>query len=386
MGGDRSGVRAVSDTSIQIQFRYKGLLCRERIKAQPTNANLLKAEVFRLEILSAITNGTFDYAVTFPKSKNASKFVSLVDTDSTTIKTYLTKWLDNEIHHVKSSTHDGYTKIINRHITRWGHIRLVDLNYNHLIEWCRSCESSNKTIANNLSVLNIALVAAKKEGLIKINPLDDFTFERKEPPKKDLVDPFTQDEQEAIVAASPGHLGNLIQFAFWTGMRTSELCALRWSDINWDKSKIRVERAKTQYADEDETTKTFAGTRQVKLLSPALDALNRQKELTFKNERRIERHIFLNPFNELPWKGDDPIRKAWSIALRKAGVRYRNPYQTRHTYASLMLSAGELLPWISSQMGHSTTAQTTKAYARYIDDSLSDAGEKAVEMFTKKRL
>ena len=164
-------------------------------------------------------------------------------------------------------------------------------------------------------------------------------------------------------------------------MRTSELCALRWSDVNWDRNKIRVGKAKTQKATEDETTKTFAGTRQVKLLSPALDALTKQKELTFKNERHIERHIFLNPFNELPWKGDDPIRKAWTIALRKAGVRYRNPYQTRHTYASLMLSAGELLPWISSQMGHSTTAQTTKAYARYIDDSLSDAGEKAVKMF-----
>ena len=170
----------------------------------------------------------------------------------------------------------------------------------------------------------------------------------------------------------------MIKFAFWTGMRTSELCALKWSDINWEKSKISVTRAKTQKAERDETTKTISGTRQVKLLSPALDALTKQKELTFNNK---DRHIFLNPFNELPWKGDDPIRKAWTIALRKAGVRYRNPYQTRHTYASLMLSAGELLPWISSQMGHSTTAQTTKAYARYIDDSLTDAGEKAVKMF-----
>ena len=53
------------------------------------------------------------------------------------------------------------------------------------------------------------------------------------------------------------------------------------------------------------------------------DLKNTQKELIFKNER----HIFLNPFDELAWKGDEPIRKAWTIALRKAGVRYRNPYQ-----------------------------------------------------------
>jgi integrase len=383
LGRSGSGVKAASETTIQIEFIYQGISCRERIKLVPTAVNLKRAERHREAIVEGILNGTFDYSITFPKSKSLTKFTSLIDTDSMTVGAWLDQWQDNITDLVKSSTMDGYKKIIKRHKLHFGKIRLVDLGYNHIIEWCRSCTACNKTIANNLSVLNLALTEAKKVKLILANPLDDFTFERTEPPKKDLVDPFTQEEQEAIVATAPGHLGNYIKFAFWTGMRTSELCALRWSDINWDKSKIRVERAKTQYAKEDETTKTFAGTRQIKLLSPALDALLKQKELTFKNNRHINRHIFLNPFDELPWKGDDPIRKAWTIALKRAGVRYRNPYQTRHTYASLMLSAGELLPWISSQMGHSTTAQTTKAYARYIDDSQTDAGEKAVKMFTK---
>jgi len=347
--------------------------------------SLRKAEIFRDTIIEGISNGTFNYAVTFPKSKNLAKFnlVRAKDTNSTTVETWLDKWLDDITPHIKSSTLDGYTKIINRHKKQFGKTRLVDLSFIHVRDWCRSCTAKNKTISNNLSVLNIALTAAKTEGLIQSNPIEGFTFNRIEPPKRDFVDPFTQEEQEAIVINSPGHLGNMIQFAFWTGMRTSELCALRWSDINWEKSKIKIERAKTQYATQDETTKTLAGTRQVKLLAPALDALLKQKELTFPNNRHINRHIFLNPHDELPWKGDDPIRKAWTRALKKADVRYRNPYQTRHTYASLMLSAGELLPWISSQMGHSTTAQTTKAYARYIDDSQNDAGEKAVRMFTK---
>ena len=80
----------------------------------------------------------------------------------------------------------------------------------------------------------------------------------------------------------------MIKFAFWTGMRTSELCALKWSDINWEKSKISVTRAKTQKAERDETTKTISGIRQVKLLSPALDALTKQKELTFNCWRRLK--------------------------------------------------------------------------------------------------
>lgn len=46
------------------------------------------------------------------------------------------------------------------------------------------------------------------------------------------------------------------------------------------------------------------------------------------------------------------ILKHWQSVLRKAGVRYRNFYQRRHTYASLLLSAGENPMWMASQTGH----------------------------------
>jgi len=40
-------------------------------------------------------------------------------------------------------------------------------------------------------------------------------------------------------------------------------------------------------------------------------------------------------------------------AMKKSGVRYRYPYQTRHTYASIMLSPGEHPVWVAKQMEHS---------------------------------
>ncbi|WP_316867790.1 site-specific integrase [Ralstonia mannitolilytica] len=39
-------------------------------------------------------------------------------------------------------------------------------------------------------------------------------------------------------------------------------------------------------------------------------------------------------------------------------MRYRKPYQTRHTYASMMLSAGEYLMWVARQMGHANATIT----------------------------
>ena len=60
------GVVAVSRASIQISFTFRGVHCRERIKLQPTPANLKRAELAR-PILHAIAVGTFDYSVTFPQ-------------------------------------------------------------------------------------------------------------------------------------------------------------------------------------------------------------------------------------------------------------------------------------------------------------------------------
>jgi integrase len=72
------------------------------------------------------------------------------------------------------------------------------------------------------------------DELIESNPMAGWTYQRKEAPKKnDDIDPFAEEEQQAILAELSGQGKNLIQFAFWTGLRTSELIALNWSDIDW---------------------------------------------------------------------------------------------------------------------------------------------------------
>ena len=73
----RSGARAISKTSIQIDFIFRGRRCRERIKLQPSPANLKRAEIHRAAILDAIERGTFDYATTFPDSLRIGKIARL---------------------------------------------------------------------------------------------------------------------------------------------------------------------------------------------------------------------------------------------------------------------------------------------------------------------
>ena len=138
-------------------------------------------------------------------------------------------------------------------------------------------------------------------------------------------------------------------------------------------------KAKTQFAEAPEPTKTRKSVRDVKLLPPALKALGRQKQITFFLKGG---HIFRDPRTNEPWAGDEGIRQGpWKFALRKAGVRYRRPYQTRHTYASMMLTAGEPLGWVAGQMGHSDLNMLGRVYARWIKSATPDVGSKAVAMF-----
>jgi integrase len=195
------------------------------------------------------------------------------------------------------------------------------------------------------------------------------------------VDPFSIDEQLAILHAMEGQSRNMIQFAFWTGLRTSELCGLDWTDIDWMRGTVYVRFVLTRGMEEPEQdTKTDAGEREVKLLPAALEALQAQKSFTFlKNQE-----VFQNPKTGGRWMGPEPIGAMWRSALRRTNVRYRNPYQTRHTYASTLLQAGEHPQWVATQMGHTDWTFTARTYSRWIKDIWSTFDPKVVTKIVTK--
>jgi integrase len=335
----------------------------------------VKAERHRESILYSIENNTFDYSITFPDSKKAKYFS---EQKEITIKDYLTEWLEDKKPTIKTSTYVDYVKTINILINQFGEINLHDLKRKNVYEWVKNLNCSNKRISNLISPLKTALSDAYQNGIIESNVISGWNYKKIQPPKKSDVDPFSQEEQKLILSELSGQAKNLIQFMFWSGLRTSEVVALEWGDIDFKNKTALIQRAKTQSAKTAETTKTKSGERELKLLAPALDALIQQKQHTFL-KRGI---VFNNPMTNLPWAGDQPIRRTlWIPALKKAGVKYRRPYQTRHTYASMNLSAGETLAWVSNQMGHSTVIITAKVYATYIKDSQPGAGNKTVELF-----
>lgn len=153
------------------------------------------------------------------------------------------------------------------------------------------------------------------------------------------------------------------QFWFNTGLRPGELQALEWRHINLENATARIEL--NQVAGVIKGHKTAAGLRVVDLSADAVAALITQQPISTKRGPRV----FLNPRTLAPWSTDAQIRKtAWLPIMARAGIKYQNPYQIRHTYASTLLTAGANPWYVASQLGHEDVEMVFRTYGKFIKE------------------
>jgi len=359
--------------SIQIDFYYLGKRCRETLKFEPTKPNLTFAKRLKATIQHEIAIGTFDYTKHFP---NSSKSMLIESTNNKTIAIALDEYIKSASRSLEKSTLKGYNSAIEYYLKpNFGDIRLADLTASTVKSWIGGLTISAKRINNVLIPLRTIFADAFADELIDRNPMLRV---KNLPVKIEEPKPLTPLEIEAILKSLPLQGKNLIQFALWTGLRTSELIALEWNDVDFKAGLVRVRRAIVNK--NSKQPKTKSGERDVKLFPPALEALTSQKQFTFLANSKI----FSNPNTNEPWETDAQIRRTlWIPALKKAGIEYRNPYQTRHTYASTLLSAGEPPMWVANQMGHKDWAMIRRVYGRWIPEVDTTAGSKIMKIWSQ---
>jgi integrase len=154
-------------------------------------------------------------------------------------------------------------------------------------------------------------------------------------------------------------------------MRPEETIALRWSDIDWNRQVARVRRVRTFKGAERDGSKTHAE-RDVDLVPQALEALLILKPYTYplKIDRGTDADttadIFQNPVTRRAWHDERSQRDHyWRPSLKRLGIRWRKPYNTRHTFATAALMAAVPPAYIAAQLGHSIKTLLEK-YARWI--------------------
>ena len=255
--------------------------------------------------------------------------------------------------------------IIKQHLLPYfGGMAVDEISDLVLEEFIASLNLTRKRIHSILTPLKVVISRAKKNKLIKANPFESFDKAEIKLHSKASdyeIDPFNSLEKEAILNHADGQVKNIIQFAFWTGMRIGEIFALTWSDIDFENEVVHVNKTKS-LGGFIKTTKTKSGIREVELTPLALDALKAQHPYTGKAKATI----FCNPYTDKPWSKPGVFQRYWARILSNANVKYRNPHQMRHTFISFMLMKGNKPETLYHMVGHTNTEMIYRVYGKFI--------------------
>lgn len=366
MGRTGSGVET-RDGSIRIHFTYEGEPRKETLKTDgkplpPTPANLKYAHRLAGEIKERIRYGTFVYADYFPASKTATTGQGV------TVADRLDVWFETLVGK-EGSTLKGYRTARDWWKERIGNIPARALVRSQVLAaLATEPDWTGKTRNNKMSVLRQALHLALADGVITADPvagIDSFAHQAPEP------DPFDQQEADAIIAGLAQHydeeVARYFGAKFYTGVRTNESLPQRWDWLDWRLKTLSVSGGLV-LGELKDNTKTNT-VRHVQLNSRALAYYRDQKPATFLQPHGL---VFPDPRTGEMWTDDEPPRELfWRPCLKRLGIRYRSPYETRHTYATMMLMAGMTPAFCARQMGHSVE-QFLRTYSKWIDGGRND--------------
>ncbi|MDE2250339.1 MAG: DUF3596 domain-containing protein [Gammaproteobacteria bacterium] len=370
-----SCVRPKGRSRIEFDFEFEGRRYRPTVRRAPTEGNLRRALQQLEGIRERIANNTFSFADEFPDFRDLPK----VDTSGHARTCNIV--IDEFLKHCESRmakndlafvTVDGYRKIFNQ---VWrptiGRELFQKVRYSQLSRVVDAYRWKKKTYNNAVSALRCAFEYGYRDFPEKHNPASALKCLRITKKDRPVIDPFTIQEAEALIAAIHRDWGeaqgNYDEFRFFTGLRPSEQIALRVTDCDITHGKVKIDKARVVARDKDRT-KTSED-RLVELCPRALHVLKRHLALRarFKLEGKIHHEdLFFKddgtPIRNLqyPW-----VRWRRTLTVTLKG-RYREPYNARHSSVTWNLMVGGNPLKVAKQHGHSVQTML-ETYAAWLD-------------------
>jgi integrase len=142
-------------------------------------------------------------------------------------------------------------------------------------------------------------------------------------------------------------------------MRPNEQIARKWKHVDFIGRAIAIREGRVRK--DEGLPKTQESIRDIEMLEPVYDLLLRHRAESWLRGD----YVFLNQ-ERSPIDINTLRRRIWYPALKRAALRARTLYQTRHTFATLILATSKNPEWIAGQLGHTSTQMLFQRYTKYI--------------------
>lgn len=237
---------------------------------------------------------------------------------------------------------------------------------------------SQVTLAGEHAFLAQVIKYAVAAGDLDRSPLGLVKAPKKTPKP---VNCFTQEQAREVmrVLESMGTSAVPVaaRIALMTGMRRSEICALRWRDVDFTGQTVSVVHALTRVKGGFvlSTPKDVSGrgaTRTVPL-APALadlllDVRRGQRDAAAARKRRWSSDYFVLGNERGEWKSPSKVTNEWRLLAQMQGWRGTQGervtfHDLRHTFATIAIAQGTDVMSLASILGHRDASMTLNIYA-----------------------
>lgn len=287
------------------------------------------------------------------------------------------RWLASTETAVRPGTASGYRSITRRHLVpAFGETYLRDLTPKMVRDLIVSLRSSlsKKSVANIRATLHACLQAAVEERVLKTNPagvlgrskLTRLATTAGEARGK--VKAMTAEQARRFLrfapAVAPRH-AKLFRVMLATGLRPGEAIGLQPDDVDYSRGILRLRRAVTPQNHVMPCKTNAAGEWETVDLPQALAA----ELASWREEMEAEgvRSRWLFPARGGGFLDRKGTADAFARVLREAKLPdHFTPHSLRHTYATLQLTAGESVYYVSRQLRHADIRITVRTYGSWL--------------------
>lgn len=309
--------------------RYKKSTKLDDTKA---NREFIKREMIPRIMKKLLDNKKIDIFDKDDDEKNLSFFLDKAEKQASTKKEATKKFYKVYINKLKE-----YFK--NRQITK--------INQEEIDKYISTIEKKYKkcSIRAIIVPLQLAFKIAYKEGVISKIP----SFEINKANDKEDKESLSKEQIKILLDNAEGILKDYLMIAFYTGLRISEILGLKWSDVNYEKNYISIERIyKFGLEQLPKNNKSW--------ICPLNPILKEYLHSIYKNK-----NSFIIP------RTDSKINYDFKELQKK--LNFEKTYSShtiRHTFISQCVMAGLSPHYIKLFTGHKTTDMINKVYTHYL--------------------
>lgn len=281
---------------------------------------------------------------------------------------WLAKWLEIKKLQVRQITIEGYRSYLKIHINPYFDSRKImlksitaqDIQDYYIAKLAEGL--SPNSIKHHHAVINSALKEAVRKRHIHFNPAQYITLPKQQPYESTA---YSTEQAAQLLSVLDGEpLKPAVILGLYYGLRRSEVCGLRWRDIDFQAGTMQICNTVVKFTKtiEQEQTKSKASKRKMVLIPATVPYLQKLYNQYLSNPKADPAGHICADSSGKPFD-PDYITKGFQKLLKRHNLPRIRFHELRHTAGSILLDNGMNLKQIQEYLGHGDISTTANIYA-----------------------